>query len=110
VESVKTLLSLGADPNYNNGQPRSFALAHAAEGSALVLRVMLDGGGDPNGRDAEGVPIILSNWDVSYYTDSQGHARFDLLLSAGPISIPRYRRPDGAATAIASHSTERVWG
>jgi hypothetical protein len=83
VESVKTLLSLGANPNYNNGQKFSFALVHAAEASALVLRAMLDGGGDPNGRDADGVPIILSNWDVSYYTDSQSRGRFDLLLERG---------------------------
>ena len=83
VEAVKTLLSLGANPNYNNGQESSFALAHAAEGSALVLRAMLDGGGDPNGRDKDGVPIIFSNWDVSYYTDTQSGSRFDLLLERG---------------------------
>ena len=83
VEAVKTLISLGANPNYNNGQKNSFALAHAGEASALVLRAMLDGGGDPNGRDAEGVPIILSNWDVSYYTDTQSHSRFALLVERG---------------------------
>jgi hypothetical protein len=83
VEAVKTLLSLGADPNYNNGQKNSFALAQAGEASALVLRAMLEGGGDPNGRDWDGVPIILSNWDVSYYTDSQSRARFNLLLERG---------------------------
>lgn len=83
VEAVKTLLSVGADPNYNNGQKFSFALAQAAEASALVLRAMLDGGGDPNGRDVDGVPIILSNWDVGAYTDSQSRARLDLLLERG---------------------------
>lgn len=83
VGALKTLLSLGADPNYNNGQKNSFALAHAGEASALVLRAMLDGGGDPNGRDADGVPIILSNWDVSHYRESQSRARFDLLLERG---------------------------
>ena len=83
VESVKTLLSLGASPNYNNGQENSFALAEAAQGSALVLRAMLDGGGDPNGRDEDGLPIILTNWRVNYYTDSQSRARLELLLERG---------------------------
>ena len=83
VESVKTLLSLGADPNYNNGREKSFALAHAVEASAVVLRAMLDGGGDPNGRDANGLPIIFLNWHVGYYTDSQYRPRFSLLLERG---------------------------
>jgi len=80
VEAVKTLLSLGADPNYNNGQEYSLALVEAGQAAAPVLRAMLDGGGDPNGRDADGVPLILLNWRVSYYTDSQSRARLDLLL------------------------------
>jgi hypothetical protein len=83
VESVKTLISLGANPNYNNGQAHSFALAQAVEASAIVLRAMLDGGGDPNGRDKNGVPIIFSNWDVGHYTDSQYRSRFTLLLEHG---------------------------
>jgi hypothetical protein len=83
VEAVKTLLSLGANPNHNNGQPDSFAMVEAAEGSALVLRAMLDGGGDPNGRDEDGIPMILRNWRVSFYTDSQSRARLDLLLDRG---------------------------
>ena len=83
VEAVKTLLSLGADPNYNNGQEYSFALIEAGQAAASVLRVMLDGGGDPNGRNKEGVPLILLNWRVSYYTDSQSRARLDLLLDRG---------------------------
>lgn len=83
IEAVKTLLAAGADPNYNNGQERSFALANAAEASTAVLRVMLDGGGDPNGRDAQGVPIIFSNWDVGAYTDRESQARFALLLERG---------------------------
>lgn len=83
VDAVKTLISLGANPNYNNGQEDSFALAQAVEASAIVLRAMLDGGGDPNGRDKNGVPIIFSNWDVGYYTDSQYRPRFTLLLERG---------------------------
>jgi hypothetical protein len=83
VEAVKTLLSLGADPNYNNGQKNSFALVEAGQAAAPVLRTMLDGGGDPNGRNEEGVPLILLNWRVSHYTDSQSRARLDLLLDRG---------------------------
>lgn len=83
VEAVKTLLSSGADPNYNNGQEYSFALVEAGQASAPVLRAMLDGGGDPNGRNEEGVPLILLNWRVSYYTDTQSRARLDLLLDRG---------------------------
>lgn len=83
VEAVKTLLSLGADPNYNNGQEYSFALVEAGQAAAPVLGAMLDGGGDPNGRDKEGVPLILLNWRVSFYTDSQSRARLDLLLDRG---------------------------
>jgi hypothetical protein len=126
VEAVKTLLSAGANPNYNNGQRDSFALVEAAEGSALVLRAMLEAGGDANGRDEQGVPIILSNWKVSYYTDSQSRARLDLLLDhgadinstmpgAGPCctgdSLLVYRTSmgpeDGLAYADALHLLER---
>ena len=80
---MKTLLAAGADPNHNNGQKSSFALANAAEASTSVLRVMLDAGGDPNGRDSDGVPIIFSNWDVGAYTDRESHSRFALLLERG---------------------------
>jgi hypothetical protein len=83
VEAVKTLLSLGADPNYNNGQEYSFALVQAGQAAAPVLRAMLEGGGDPNGRNEDGVPLLLLNWQVSYYTDSQSRARLDLLLDRG---------------------------
>ena len=83
VEAVKTLLSAGAAPNYNNGQKSSFALAMAAQGSTAVLRAMLDGGGDPNGRDEKGVPIIFSNWDVGGYPERERQARFALLLERG---------------------------
>src|SRR5439155_748830 len=57
VESVKTLLSLGADPNYTNGHRDSFALANAVHGSARLLQSMLDAGGNPNARDEFGRPI-----------------------------------------------------
>jgi Ankyrin repeat len=61
VETVKTLLSLGADPNYTNGERNFFAMANAVHASAPVLRAMLDAGGNPNTRDEVGRPIILMN-------------------------------------------------
>ncbi len=82
VEAVKTLLSLGADPNYTNGHRNSFALANAVHGSALLLRYMLEAGGDPNARDEFGQPIILMNWYLSYYPN-QARSRLELLLDRG---------------------------
>jgi hypothetical protein len=82
VESVKTLLSLGADPNYTNGHRDSFALANAVHGSARLLQSMLDAGGNPNTRDEFGRPIILMNWYLGYYENDQ-RARLDLLLDRG---------------------------
>ena len=79
VESVRTLLSLGANPNYTNGQPNSFAMANAVHASASVLRAMLDAGGNPNARDEFGRPIILMNWYLGYYPNDQ-RTRLDLLL------------------------------
>ncbi len=82
VESVKTLLSLGADPNYTNGHRDSFALANAVHGSARLLQSMLDAGGNPNARDEFGRPIILMDWYLGYYPNDQ-RARLDLLLDRG---------------------------
>jgi hypothetical protein len=82
VESIRTLLSLGADPNYVNGKSNSFAMANAAHASASVLRAMLDAGGNPNARDEFGRPIILMNWYLGYFPD-QARARLDLLLDRG---------------------------
>jgi len=79
VDAVKTLLSLGADPNYTNGQRNSFALASAVHGSALLLRYMLEAGGDPNARNEFGEPMILMNWYLGYYKND-ARARLDLLL------------------------------
>src|SRR5256886_12731972 len=62
VESVRTLLSLGADPNHTNGHRNSFAMFYAVHGSADVLRAMLDAGGNPNARDEIGQAMILMNW------------------------------------------------
>ena len=52
VEAVRTLLSLGADPNYTNGHRESFVLANAVHGPAAGLRAILDAGGDPNAFQA----------------------------------------------------------
>ncbi len=82
VDSVKTLLSLGADPNFTNGHRDSFAMGNAVHGSARLLQSMLDAGGDPNARHEFGRPIILMNWYLGYYPNDQ-RARLDLLLDRG---------------------------
>jgi hypothetical protein len=82
VESVKTLLSLGVDPNYTNGHRDSFAMGSAVHGSARLLQSMLEAGGDPNAHDEFGRPIILMNWYLGYYPNDQ-RARLDLLLDHG---------------------------
>jgi hypothetical protein len=82
AEAVRTLLSLGADPNYTNGKRNSFAMANAVHASAPVLRAMLEADGNPNTRDAFGRPMILMNWYLGYYPD-QARSRFDLLLDHG---------------------------
>jgi ankyrin repeat protein len=82
VESVRTLLSLGANPNYTNGQRQSFAMSNAVHASASVLRAMLEAGGNPNTRDQFGQPMILMNWYLGYYKD-QARSRLELLLDRG---------------------------
>jgi hypothetical protein len=82
VVAIRTLLSLGADPNYTNGNRDSFAMANAVHSSPAVLRAMLDAGGNPNARDEFGRPIILMNWYLGYYKD-QAKSRFELLLDHG---------------------------
>ncbi len=82
VESVKTVLSLGADPNYTNGHRESFALASAVHSSAPVLRAMLEAGGNPNVRNEYGWPIIFMHYELAYYKDEE-RARLDLLLDHG---------------------------
>jgi hypothetical protein len=82
VESVRTLLSLGANPNYTNGKRDSFAIANAVHASAPVLRAMLDAGGSPNARDEFDRPMILMNWYLGYYKN-QARSRLELLLERG---------------------------
>jgi len=82
VEAVKTLLSLGADPNYTNGKRNSFAMANAVHASAPVLSAMLEAGGNSNARDEFGRPMILMNWYLGYY-ENQARSRLELLLDHG---------------------------
>jgi len=82
LEAIRTLLSLGADPSYTNGNRNSSAMANAGHASAAVLRAMLDAGGNANTRDEFGRPIILMNWYLGYYPE-QARSRFDLLLDRG---------------------------
>src|SRR5213080_3514358 len=102
VESVRTLLSLGADPNYTNGHPNSFAMFHAVHASADVLRAMLEAGGNPNARDELGHPMILMNWYLGYY-QNQAKARMDLLLDRGAdvnSAMPASEWPDSGYTLL----------
>lgn len=82
LEAIRTLLSLGADPNYTNGKPNSLAMADAGHSSAAGLRAMLEAGGNANTRDEFGRPMILMNWYLGYYKD-QARSRFELLLDHG---------------------------
>jgi len=82
VDSVKTLLSLGADPNFTNGHRDSFAMGNAVHGSARLLQSMLDAGGDPNARNEFGWPIVFMHFKLGYYKDEE-RARLDLLLDRG---------------------------
>jgi len=82
VEVIRTLLSLGPDPNYTNGKPNSLAMANAGHSSAPVLRAMLEAGGNANTRDEFGRPMILMNWYLGYYRD-QARSRLELLLDHG---------------------------
>jgi hypothetical protein len=82
AEAVKTLLSLGADPNYTNGKRDSFAMANAVQASAPVLSAMLEAGGNPNARDEFGRPMILMNWYLGYY-ENQARSRLELLIDHG---------------------------
>jgi len=80
-KAVAVLLSCGADPNYNNGQPDSFALARAAESKTVsLLRIFLDAGANPNGTDFRGSPIIFLQ---TRYTMPGARERLRLLLDRG---------------------------
>ena len=82
IVAVRTLLSLGADPNHTNGSPGSFALSRSVSGSVALLQSILDAGGNPNARDPQGRPIVFCNWDLGYFEDAR-RARLELLLNRG---------------------------
>jgi hypothetical protein len=82
LDAIKTLLSLGADPNYINGSRNSFAMANAVHSSAAVLAAMLEAHGNANTLDEFQQPIVLMNWYLGYYKD-QARSRLELLLDHG---------------------------
>jgi hypothetical protein len=106
VEAIKTLLSLGANPNYTNGSRNSHAMAEAGHSSASVLRAMLDAGGNPNTRDEFSQPMILMNWYLGYYQD-QARSRLDLLLERGADvnSVMPSDRSDSAGYSLLLYRT-----
>jgi hypothetical protein len=102
VEAVRTLLSLGANPNHTNGQPRSFAMAASVHSSSAVLQAMLEAGGNPNTRDELGRPIVLRNWYLGYYKQDQ-RARLRLLLDHGAdinSTMPEAESPEGGYSLL----------
>jgi hypothetical protein len=107
AQAVRTLLSLGANPNYTNGKPNSFALANAVHASAPVLRAMLEAGGNPNARDEFGQPMILMNWYLGYY-QNQARSRLELLLdrSADVNSAMPEDRSDSAGYPLLLYRTK----
>ena len=82
VKAVATLLRCGADPNYNNGQPDSFTMWRGAIGDVRLLRTLLDAGGDPNGPDFRGEPIIFEALR-QHSRFSESRDRLHLLLDRG---------------------------
>jgi hypothetical protein len=97
LDSVKTLLSLGADPNYTNGSRNSFAMANAVHSSAPVLAAMLEAHGNANALDEFRRPIVLMNWYLGYYKD-QARSRLELLLDHG-VDVNSTMPNDGSDSA-----------
>src|SRR5207249_1361616 len=81
ASAVETLLAVGVNPNYHNDSANSFALAQSVSADIGVLRAMLDAGGDPNGRDVKGQPIVFDNWFIPF--KGQRPQRLRLLLDHG---------------------------
>ena len=82
VKAVVVLLSLGADPNYNNGQLHSFAMWRAVNGEVGLLKAMLDAGGNPNALDFRGDPIVFYIWNENFFPADRP-MRLRLLLDRG---------------------------
>ena len=82
VKAVETLLSLGADPKYHNGQLHSFAMWRAVNGEVRLLKAMLDAGGNPNALDFRGDPIVFYIWNENFFPADRP-MRLRLLLDRG---------------------------
>lgn len=110
VEAVKTLLSLGADPNYTNGQDLSFALEYAVHGPAEGLRAMLDAGGNPNALNSYGWSIVFMHYKLGYYKE-QEPMRLDLLLDRGAdinATVPT-KDSESAGYSLVLYTTRNGW-
>jgi len=57
-------------------------MANVGHSSAVVLRAMLEAGGNTNTRDEFGRPMILMDWYFRYYKH-QARSRVELLLDHG---------------------------
>src|SRR5438477_245172 len=82
ASAVETLLAVGVNPNYHSDSANSFALAQSVSADIGILRAMLDAGGDPNGRDVKGQPIVFDNWFMEPFK-GQRLQRLRLLLDRG---------------------------
>ncbi len=101
VKAVATLLSCGADPNYNNGG-NSFVMERAVTGDVQVLRTLLDAGGNPNGRDFFGDPIIFTVFHLQDY-ERKCRPRLRLLLDCGAdVNSTRLKRDVPGYTLLLS--------
>ena len=110
VEALKTLLSLGADPNYTNGQDLSFAMGYAVHGPAEGLSAMLDAGGNPNALNFSGWPIVFMHYKLGYYKD-QEPMRLDLLLDRGAdinATVPA-KDSESAGYSLVLYTTRNGW-
>jgi hypothetical protein len=110
VEAVKTLLALGADPNYTNGHDGSFALGWSVHGPAEGLRAMLDAGGNPNALNKYGWPLVFMHYKLSYYQNEE-MTRLDLLLDHGAdlnATVPD-KESESAGYTLVLYTTQDGW-
>ena len=110
VDAVKTLLSLGADPNYTNGHDASFALGYSVHGPAEGLRAMLEAGGNPNALNAYGWPLVFMHYKLGYYQAEEA-LRLDLLLDHGADINATVPEKDSASAGyhLVLYTTQQGW-